>query len=83
MNPRLLRHIGFWAAYLLLMGYLSGRYDFRFGVAYYSELLQLPAKMGVTYLIFYWLETRPGESVVRLARSTGGTNPTARGGCCC
>jgi len=66
MKPRLLRHIGFWAAYLLLMGYLSGRYDFRFGVAYFSEFLQLPAKMGAAYLIFYWLETRPGESVVRL-----------------
>ncbi len=66
MNPRLLRHIGFWAVYLLLMGYLSGRYDFRFGVAYYSELLQLPAKIGATYLVFYWLETRPGESLLRL-----------------
>lgn len=66
MNPRLLRHIGFWAAYLLLMGYLSGRYDFRFGVAYFSESLQLIVKIGATYLIFHWLETRPGESVVRL-----------------
>ncbi|MBK7872494.1 MAG: hypothetical protein IPJ74_18355 [Saprospiraceae bacterium] len=52
MNRRVWLHIGFWLAYLLLYTYLSGRYDMRFGIAFISELAQMPAKIGATYLIF-------------------------------
>jgi hypothetical protein len=60
------RHIGFWAVYLLMMGYLSGRYDMRFGPAYVSELAQLPAKVALTYLVLGWLDRRPPWSPLRL-----------------
>lgn len=66
MKSRLLRHLGFWATYLLLMGYLSGRYDFRFGVAYLSELTQLPAKIAATYFAFYWMNSRSSASLITL-----------------
>lgn len=56
MKRRIWLHIGFWSAYLLLYTYLSGRYDMRFGAAFISELAQLPAKIGATYLILHWLE---------------------------
>lgn len=42
--------------YILLYTYISGRYDMRFGIALIGELVQLPAKIGATYLIFRWLE---------------------------
>lgn len=61
------RHIGFWAVYLLMMGYLSGRYDMRFGPAYVSELAQLPAKIALTYLVFRWLDRRPPWPPLRIA----------------
>lgn len=55
MNRRLLFHIGFWLAYLLLTGFLSGRYNLRFQEAYLSELAQLPVKMAATYLVLAWV----------------------------
>lgn len=42
--------------YILLYTYISGRYDMHFGIALIGELVQLPAKIGATYLIFRWLE---------------------------
>jgi sensor histidine kinase YesM len=50
MVKRLSWHIGFWTAYVLLMGFLAGRYDLRFKESYLSELAQLPAKAGAVYV---------------------------------
>jgi two-component system, LytTR family, sensor kinase len=61
MNRRLLLHTGFWLAYLLLTGFLSGRYDLRFQVAYMSESAQLPAKMGAVYLALHWVGRPPAS----------------------
>lgn len=67
MNRRIWSHLGFWLAYWLLWGYLSGRYDLRFGVAYLGELVQLPAKLGATYFAFYWVTSRQGASLLHWA----------------
>lgn len=69
MNRRIGIHIGFWLAYLLLYTYLSGRYDMQFGAAFISELVQLPAKILATYLIFHWLELVQGQMPRLLWRS--------------
>ncbi len=55
MGKRLYWHIGFWTAYLLLMGFLAGRYDLRFKESYLSELAQLPVKVAATYLVLHWI----------------------------
>lgn len=46
-----IRHGLFWLLYWLLMGYISGRYDMRFGRAFASEAIQLPLRMCLVYLV--------------------------------
>ena len=46
------RHGLFWLFYWLLMGYIGGRYDLRFGRAFAGEAMQLPVRMALVYLVF-------------------------------
>lgn len=49
LNHRLLRHVAFWIAYWAVMGFIAGRYDFRFERAYLHEALELPVRMALVY----------------------------------
>lgn len=50
-SNRLLRHVLFWLAYLLVMGFVGGRYDLKFGRAYAQEALELPLRMALVYAV--------------------------------
>lgn len=50
-ESRVLRHIIFWVAYLLVMGFISGRYDMKFGRAYIHESMELPIRMLLVYAV--------------------------------
>ncbi|MCC6413286.1 MAG: sensor histidine kinase [Saprospiraceae bacterium] len=51
INNRFLRHTFFWLAYLLVMGFVGGRYDLKFGRAYAQEALELPLRMALVYAV--------------------------------
>ena len=40
MESRILRHIIFWLVYLLVMGFIGGRYDMKFDRAYIHESME-------------------------------------------
>lgn len=64
MPNRLILHIGFWSVYVLIHvytnaeltnpSYLEKSFAFRAGKALMGELLVLPIKMGLTYVILYY-----------------------------
>lgn len=51
MESRVLRHIIFWAAYLVVMGFIGGRYDMKFDRAYIHESMELPLRMLLVYAV--------------------------------
>lgn len=51
MESRVLRHIIFWLVYLLVMGFIGGRYDMQFDRAYIHESMELPLRMLLVYAV--------------------------------
>ena len=51
--PRWLRHMLFWLIYLLAMGFIDGRYDLKFTRAYSSEMMELPVRIMMVYVVLW------------------------------
>jgi two-component system, LytTR family, sensor kinase len=51
--PRWLRHILFWVLYLLIMGFIDGRYDLKFTRAYTAEVIELPVRIVMVYAVLF------------------------------
>lgn len=58
LNKRLIQHLSYWFIFVLFFAYAWGSYDANYYKTIYVELVNLPTKIALVYMVIYFLYPR-------------------------